>query len=388
MLAKTNVKTKKPKITKKAVIITVISAVLAIAIGIGSFLIVDYILVDTPYDSVYMPDHISVAKYIGATISRSEVQEEFDESKDALIDNFTKKIKLEKGNIEQGLNVTVSITAKTTAEIDEDSAKKISYTSYEIADIGNHEPAKDEAFFEALEKHILDNVDKFDFEDSFFENKTIFKYTYPSDYTVAKVAGKEVTHEIFITAVTRTDAPVYDDAFFVNNRDEIIAFLGISIEFTTVKQFEDYMREQIELNILWNSIVKNSKVKEYPEKFLKMYEDEFDAYYDAVMEQQGLTRAQLLSQMGTDESGYISARTEYAQGIVKEELILYEIIQAEKIRVNSKEYEKRAAALAKDGGYGDTAEEFEDAVGEEIAERTVIWEKVKEYLLSKAVWVD
>ncbi len=388
MLAKTNVTNKKPWITKKSIIITVISVVLAIAIGIGSFLLVDYILVDTPYDMVHMPDHIYVGKYMGATISRAEVEKELAESKDALIDNFTKKIQIKKGPIEQGMNVTVGITAKLVTETGTETVSDISYTSYEIADIGNHEPVKDKDFFKALEKHVLENG-SFDFENSeYISAAPVFKYTYPDDYSVTKVKGKEVTHEILITAVTATDAPEYNDAFFVNNQDEIIAFLGINIEFTSVKQFEDYMREQIELNVLWNSIVKNSKVKKYPETFLKKYEDEFDAYYDAIMQQQGLTRAQLLSQMGTDEKGYLSARTEYAQGIVREELILYEIIEAENIRVGSKEYKKRALALAKEGGYGDTVKEFEDAIGKDVAERTVIWEKVKEHLLKNAVWVD
>ena len=91
--------------------------------------------------------------------------------------------------------------------------------------------------------------------------------------------------------------------------------------------------------------------------------------------------------MGTDEKGYIKERTEYAEKIVKEELILYEIIQAEEIRVSSKEYKERGATLAKEGDYGDTVKDLENALSKEVAERTVIWEKVKEYLLSKATWV-
>jgi FKBP-type peptidyl-prolyl cis-trans isomerase (trigger factor) len=105
-----------------------------------------------------------------------------------------------------------------------------------------------------------------------------------------------------------------------------------------------------------------------------------------VMQSNGLTRAQLLSQMGTDEKGYIKERTEYAEKIVKEELILYEIIQAEEIRVSSDEYKSKGATLAKEGDYGDTVKDLENALGEDVAERTIIWEKVKEYILSKAIW--
>jgi trigger factor len=374
--------TKKPTINKKPIIISVIAALLAVIIGIGTFLTLDYIYVDTPYDGISMPKHIQVAKYLGAEISRSKVDEKVAESLDALLDEFTNKIKVEKGTIEEGMNVTVSITARLENAV----VNEVSYTSYEIADIGKHQAAKDEEFFKALEEHIMKTVTKFDFEGDYINAAPAFTYKYPDNYSVTKVKGKEVVHTILITAVTTTDAPEYNDQFFINNKDEIMGFMGLNVEFATKAEFEAYLRKQIELNMLWNNIVEASKVKKYPEKFIEKYEGEFDAYYEMVMQSNGLTRAQLLSQMGTDEKGYIKERTEYAEKIVKEELILYEIIQAEEIRVSSDEYKSKGATLAKEGDYGDTVKDLENALGEDVAERTIIWEKVKEYILSKAVW--
>lgn len=377
-------KEKKPKINKKALIISIISGVLAIIIGISAFLVIDYIHVDTPYDSlIKLPKYIEVSTYKKRELSKSEVQSEFDDSKAALIAKFTEKNAVT-GDIliAEKMNVTVKIEAYFEGE----KKKNASYDSYEIADIGNHEAAKDKEFFEALEAHILGK--RYVSDSNGYNNKVPdLIYTYPDDASETEVKGKTVTHKIQILSVTETIEPEYNDEFFVMNKDAINEYLGLTMDFKTVEAFETYMREQVQLNVLWNSIVDSSKVKKYPKKYIKKYEEEFDSYYEAYMEANDLTKAQLLSYLGTDEDGYNEKRTEYAEGIVKEELILYEIVKANKIRLSSDEYKKRATALAKDGGYGETYEDFEDAVGKSVAERTALWEKVKEWLLENAVWV-
>ena len=371
------------KINPKPIIIAAVAIVLAVAIGLGTFFTLDYIFVDTPYDSVHMPKHIRVAKYIGAELSASEVQAELDKTKDGVLDLFTKKNKVAKGPIEEGMNVTVSITAK----LDGATVKDASYTSYEIADIGNHETSEDKDFFAALEQHVL-TKGAFDFDNADFLNAAPnFTYTYPADYKVDKVKGKTVVHEILITAVTVTDAPEYNDELFKSHPDEIIEFLGLHVTFNSVAEFEAYMRHQIELNTLWNNIVEESKVVKYPEKFLTHYEDEYDAYYEGVMASNNITSwDNLYKELGTTKEGYLEKRTEYAEGVVKEELILYEIIQAEVIRMSSKEYKKNGAKIAVENGYDDL-KDYENTLGKDLAKRTVHWEMVKEYLLSKATRV-
>ncbi len=381
-------KNKSPKINVKKVLIIAVAVLLLAALGFGIFQTVDYIMVDTPYDLIHLPDYIVVGRYIGVELSKKEIDEELAESIDKLIDNFSKKDDITKGTVEEGMNVTVAITAK----LDGEKVNDVSYNAYEISEIGAHQTAKEEnqAFFDGLSSWILEKSARFDFEDGAdWDNRVeSYKYTYPSNYSVTKLQGKEVTHELVITKVTKTDAPEYNDAFFKEKKAEIKQFLGVAIEFKGVEDFEKYMRHQLELNVLWNDIVDRSKAKGYPKKKLQVYMDEYDEYYDSVMEQQGLSRADLLKQLGTDEDGYAEARKKYAQGIVKEEMILYEIIEALNIRVSAKEYKKIATQLAKEGGYGKTVKDFEEAVGDDVAERTVIWEKVKETILKKAIRVD
>ena len=205
------------------------------------------------------------------------------------------------------------------------------------------------------------------------------KHTYPDDYNIDDLKGKTVMHYVYITKVTNSNVPEYNDALFAAHSDE----LG----YKTVKEFEDYMIHQIELNLLWNNIVNDSAVLKYPEKKTQPLKDEFDAYYNQYMSANSLTFEQLLTQLGTTESGYLDAKNSYAEGTVKEEMILYEIIQAEKIRLSNAEYKERVAKLASDSGYANVSS-FIDDYGKEVAYRSCIWEKVKEMILEKAVRVD
>ncbi len=375
--------TKSTVFTKKNIILACVAVLLLVAIGLGLFFTLDYIFVDTPYDGIRMPNHIRVAKYIGVEMKNSDIELDVKKSVDALIEKFSEKPEIKKGELTKGQNVTVSITAK----LDGKEVTEASFKSYEIADIGNHEPdEKNKAFIKALEEHILETVTRFDFEGDYINAAPKFTYTYPSDYSVDKVKGKAVVHEILILSVTTTNAPEYNDKFFADNKDEITEFVGVNREFGSCKEYEDYMTEQFKLNNLWNSIIKESAVIKYPEKFIKRYSEDYDNYYIAIMQANGITSwDKLYTQLGTNEAGYNAERLEYAQGIVKEELVLYEIVQAEKIRVSRAQYKEIGLAEAKKQGY-ESLDAYEDVIGKDIVKRTVLWEVVKDYLVSRANW--
>ena len=178
-----NSKTKKqaPKLNKKPIIIVAIAVVLLAAIILGATLILNYIFVDTPYDSIHLPDHIAIHKYLGVELSASEVESKLNEAKDGVLDLFTKKPAIEKGDkIEKGWNVTVSIIAKK-GDKNSENIDAASYLGYEIADIGRHQAADNQDFFDKLQKHIIDNCTKFDHSlNSTYDNMLpSFSYTYP-----------------------------------------------------------------------------------------------------------------------------------------------------------------------------------------------------------------
>lgn len=380
---------KKLKITKKQVLISCIAAVLLIGIGIGTFFIVDYALVDTPYDDVSLPKHIKVAKYIGAELSASVINSEYEKAKQSLLEKFTEKNAVKSGKVTEGQNVTVTVVAydytgdKRGAKINAlcfENKEIVSIKKYDLDNL----PKDEEILFPELQNVIV-GVD-FNFNSEYVNNMAPdLIYTYPDDYNISDAKGKKVLHQIYINGVTESAIPEWNDALFANNTDAIDEFLGVKKGFTTVAAYEEYMREMLRLNILWNNINDASVVIKYPKSKIEKYEKEFDDYYNAVMEKNQWEFSKLLTQLGTDEAGYISTRTKYAEGNVKEEMILYEIVQAEKIRVSSKEYDEWLTRLAADAGV--TVDELVENYGKALAKRTVVWEITKRYLLERSVEV-
>lgn len=383
---KNTVKQKKPinnkklKVNKKLVLKISVAALLLVAIGVGTFLALDWYYVDTPYDGISMPKHIKIPTYFGRELSAAKVNEALEAEKQALIDQYTTTEEVSKGVITANQNVTITMSAydytnnvKGTATISD-----VSFNSYTITNIGEHKDSKGNKFFPELQDKLIGTEYDLNSGSNTTAKRTLI-YTYPTDYSVSSVKGKTVLHEIYITKVTNNVVPEYNDEFFKKNESKI--------GYSSVKDFEDTMRNTIELNMLWNEIISGTQVIKYPEKKTKPLMEEFDEYYNAYMEQNNLTFEKLLNELQTTENGYFATRKQYAEGTVKEEMVLYEIIQAEKIRMSRDEYKERLTNVAEEAGYGDDVDGFIDDYGKEVAERSAIWEKVKEMIVEKAVRV-
>lgn len=380
---------KKSPVNAKKVLLACVAVLVLVGIGFGVFFTVDYILVDTPYDGINIPKYVTLPDYMGMELSEAEINKEYENAKTELLNSLATKEKLDTGKITEGLNVTVMIAAydytdgalgSQISDISVSSKEIVSVKKYDL----NNLPEGEEIFFPEIQNGLI-GVD-FNFTTEYYNNMAPdVIYTYPSDYNVTAVQGKTVLHRIYIKSVTKTVIPEWNDALFVNNSDKVDEFLGVKCGFTTVQAYDDYIKESIRINLLWNKIVEGTTVTEYPEKMIKKYSDEFDDYYNNVMEQQQLTFDKLLEQLGTDQAGYIKTRLEYAQGIVKEEMVLYEIVESEKIRVSGDEYDAGLIKLAAENGV--TVDQFLDNYGKPLAERTILWEKVKTYLYDNCTLV-
>ena len=373
---------KQPSVKMKKVLLACVAVLILVGIGFGTFFVIDYILVDTPYDSVSLPKHIQVAKYMGAELSESQINSEYDNAKTELLKALASKEAITSGKIEEGQNVTIMIAAYDyTGGMVGQQISSISVSEKEITSVKKYDlndlPEGEEIFFPEIQNRLI-GVD-FNFTSEYYNNMAPdLIYTYPADYNITEVKGKTVLHRVYIKSVTKSVYPEWNDAMIASNSDAIDEFLGLKLGLTTVKEYDDYMRQTIRINLLWNNIVNASKVVEYHENMINKYSEEFDDYYNTLMKQNEMTFDELLKELQTNETGYIQTRLEYAQGIVKEEMVLYEIIQAEKIRLSGDEYEEGLLTLAAENG--STPEAFEESYGKALAKRTVLWEKVKVYL--------
>ena len=151
---KNTVKQKKLKVNKKLVLKTSVAALLLVAIGVGTFLAIDWYYVDTPYDGISMPKHIKIPTYFGRELSEAKVKEALEEQKQALLDAYTTEQEVRKGVITAKQNVTIMMSAydftnnvKGTATIAD-----VSFNNYIITDIAEHKDSNGNKFFPELQE--------------------------------------------------------------------------------------------------------------------------------------------------------------------------------------------------------------------------------------------
>ena len=238
---------------------------------------------------------------------------------------------------------------------------------------------------------------KFSYVPKAYRNLEFSKYITISDYKGVELSEAKVQEKLNenidgildqLSAQNQTEYTALTDELVKSGAETIKEYLGLDVEFETVEELKTYLRHQIEINQVWNAITGAVEVKDYPEKFIQQQRDHYDSMYLAIMEENGITSWEdLFTQMNTTEDAYISTRQSYAEGVVKEELILYYIILTEEIDMSESDYKAKGETLAVEGGYEDL-KDYENSIGKDLVERTVHWEIVKEYLLSKATKIS
>lgn len=388
-------KTKTP-LDKTLVIKIAIAAVLLVAL-ITTLIVVLFCCENTtPYGDVDLSKHVKVAKYFGRDLSEKEVMESFAKDKDALIKAYSKySDPITKGEIAEGHNVTISISAykydETKAGNIGDFVKDISVDNYMIENIKKIEDnsadegedkkdeEKEEVYFPAMQNMLLET--KFDFTPGTgYQNVRTLDYTYAEDYNISALKGVRVIHVVTISKVTTTIKPELNDQFFIDNKED----LG----YESYKEYEEYMIHQIRLNLLWNKIVEESEVIKYPTKYTNKYYDAYDSDIQAYMKNNSISSmTALYAYLGMTESEFKAERKEWVEGTVKEEMLLYSIIEKENIKLSEKQYNDLLKEIADDAGY-ESAAAYTEAFGEELTERTVVWEYLKQLILDKSVAVE
>ncbi|MBE6610062.1 MAG: hypothetical protein E7634_05300 [Ruminococcaceae bacterium] len=356
----------------KKLIIIVTAAVLAAAMLITALIVgLNYYFIDTPYDGVRFKDHITVPDYMNRELSAAKVKEEFEAQKKALLKTQATYETLKSGLIEEGNNVTISTEGFIVNEDGtETKVSRGTLTDYEITDIGNHITEKGLSFSDEIQDALIGT--------SVVSVKRVTaNISYPEDYSMSEFAGQTVKYYITVSKVTKTILPEYTDATVAK----------LDKRFSTVKEYEDYTYRQIKQDLLWTQLVNDTTATSYPESKLKIYMDEYDAYYNSYMEQNKVTFEKLLAELGSTAEEYEKQRRIFAENTVKEEMILYYIIKTEKVRVSAKEFDSVCETIAKNSGY-QTVDMMLLDYGEELVERTVIWEKVKAMILENATEVE
>ncbi len=207
---------------------------------------------------------------------------------------------------------------------------------------------------------------------------------FPDDYRVENMQGAETRFAIKIKSVKEYVYPEITDELAKK-----FGYEGAEALNDAIYKAAEEKAEIANLGAAWSAAVKNCNIKEYPEELYNQRVDDFVeywmAYYKNTSAQYGVELEELLGQ--TEEelvAELIIKGKDDADGYLKEELIMFAVakeIGADKISDN--EFDEFVKSYAEKKGV--SVEELKKDFNDTELKTNIMWDKVKEYVLKKAL---
>lgn len=218
------------------------------------------------------------------------------------------------------------------------------------------------------------------------EEKEI-KVTFPEDYHVEEIKGKEAVFKVKIKEIKEKELPELDDEFAkdVSEFDTFEEFKA-DVKRKLEEAVQDNMRAEMENNLL-QKVVENANV-DIPEPMIESEIDRQINELDFTLRYQGLSLEQYLSFVGMSMDDIRAQHREQAYGTVKMRLVLEKIGEVEGIEVNDDDLEKEFEKLSEQYGRDveDIKKDFESNVDYIKANLKV--QKTVDFLMDNAIIVE
>lgn len=212
------------------------------------------------------------------------------------------------------------------------------------------------------------------------------KVTFPADYFVPELAGKEALFKVKVNDIKRKELPELDDEFVkevseFNSLEELKADIENKLKETATSKAErDFRSGAVK------AAVDNASV-DIPEIMIEHEIDNMLRELDVNLQNRGLSLSKYLEMAKTDVDALRSNYRESAQNSVKADLVLESVAKSEKVEVKPEDLEAEVAAMA--AGYQAPVDEVRKIILEEgrvaaLAEQ-VLRKKAAKLIIDSAV---
>lgn len=206
--------------------------------------------------------------------------------------------------------------------------------------------------------------------------------TFPENYSSEELAGQAVVFTVTLKGLKEKNVPELTA--------DILAQL--ETEATTIEEYKAQIRSDLEvsnketaestlLSTVWETLVKNCEVKKFPEGMLDEYVANLEEQYSYYAQMYGMEIGEFFEQM------FGMSAEEVAKTTATQELAMTLIAEKEGLTLTDKEYEEGVKDLASQYGYEDT-EEFVSAYSEDAIRKSLLQEKVGNFLVENCVQVE
>lgn len=199
--------------------------------------------------------------------------------------------------------------------------------------------------------------------------------TFPEDYHNSEYAGKDAVFKVKVNYIqTGTFTDELADKYS-NGKYKTAAEYRDSVK----KDMEDSLAEKLndeKSNLVWNKIIEGATFHSVPEEQFNYYFNNFKSYVESYQAYLGSYEAALKYFGFEDED----ALKEYTNDVVKQELVLYAVLQAENIQVTDIEFSAFVGELKESMGV-ETDEEVFAKYSEETIKEQIILDKTQKFVL-------
>lgn len=210
--------------------------------------------------------------------------------------------------------------------------------------------------------------------------------TFPEDYGSEDLAGQDVVFTVKINSVKTQKTPEYTVGWIKENSD---VDTKKDYEALVKDQLIEKKEEEAKNNImakLWNQVVENSKIIQYPQELVDVYIADIEEQYQSMADSYGLEVEALWEQEGIESQEAFDAKLEHtAQAYAKEQMIMYDIAEVENLTYTDEEAEEIRTAI---DNAGFDEESFKQQYGQDIEtyiDASLTFSKVVEFIFDNAI---
>lgn len=209
--------------------------------------------------------------------------------------------------------------------------------------------------------------------------------TFPEDYFESSLAGQDVNFQITLLSFRRT--PEFSEEWVKKNSD-----------FSTMEEYRASIRTQLEeeaqesadMNVTstaWNMIWSSSEVIEYPQKDIDNFINQYKRINEMYAAQAGMSLEELIEAQGYTQENFDKDCRQYAEYIVKQNLIVQAIMDEEGITLEDPECLEIQNNLMEEYGASDLADLI-DTYGQESVDQSIGLIRVENFIRENAVISD
>ena len=185
---------------------------------------------------------------------------------------------------------------------------------------------------------------------------------FPDEYHAEELKGKDAVFHVKLHAITREELPELDDEFAAEVSDfDTLAEYRADLE-KKMQEAADAQSEEAARQALVDTVVANAEV-DVPAPMVEEKLDDMMQQMSWRMQQQGFSMEQYLAMLGQSEAQMRDMYRSEALNNVKTELVIDEIIKAEKLEAEEADVDKLLEGYAT--SMEQTVEQLKESLGEE-----------------------